>query len=54
LNRDYKALFNLYRRVRSLPLVKKILFVSGLSYDFAILLPEYVKALVTHHFGSYL
>lgn len=54
LNTDHTPLVNLYRRARSLPGIKKILIASGLRYDLAVLSPEYVKELVTHHVGGYL
>ena len=54
LNTDHSALIHLYRRVRELPGVKKVLVASGLRYDLAIKSPEYVKELVTHHVGGYL
>ena len=44
----------MYRRARALKGVKKILIGSGLRYDLAVLSPEYVKELVTHHVGGYL
>lgn len=54
LNTDHSALTALYRRVRELPGVKKVLVASGLRYDLAVEDPEYVKELVTHHVGGYL
>ena len=54
LNTDHTPLINLYRRARSLPGIKKILIASGLRYDLAVLDPEYVRELVTHHVGGYL
>lgn len=54
LNTDHTPLINLYRRARQLPGIKKILIASGLRYDLAVLSPEYVKELVTHHVGGYL
>jgi uncharacterized radical SAM protein YgiQ len=54
LNTDHTPLINLYRRARALPGIKKILIASGLRYDLAVLSPEYVKELVTHHVGGYL
>ncbi len=54
LNTDHSALTALYRRVRALPGVKKVLIASGLRYDLAVEDPEYVKELVTHHVGGYL
>ncbi|MBE0438993.1 MAG: YgiQ family radical SAM protein [Gammaproteobacteria bacterium] len=54
LNTDHTPLINLYRRARQLPGIKKILIASGLRYDLAVLSPDYVKELVTHHVGGYL
>ncbi len=54
LNTDHSALIRLYRRVRAIPGVKKVLVASGVRYDLAIRSPQYVKELVTHHVGGYL
>ncbi|WP_373090635.1 YgiQ family radical SAM protein [Zhongshania sp.] len=54
LNTDQTPLIDLYRDVRELKGVKKVLIASGLRYDLAIETPEYVKELVTHHVGGYL
>lgn len=54
LNTDQTPLVQLYRKVRALPGVKKVLIASGLRYDLAVETPEYVKELVTHHVGGYL
>ena len=54
LNTDHSSLTALYRKVRELPGVKKVLIASGLRYDIAVEDPEYVKELVTHHVGGYL
>ncbi len=54
LNTDHAPLIRLYRRLRELPGVKKVLVASGLRYDLAVKSPEYVKELVTHHVGGYL
>jgi len=54
LNTDHSALIHLYRRVRAIPGVKKVLVASGVRYDLAIRSPQYVKELVTHHVGGYL
>jgi uncharacterized radical SAM protein YgiQ len=54
LNTDHSSLTALYRKVRKLPGVKKVLIASGLRYDLAVEDPEYVKELVTHHVGGYL
>ena len=54
LNTDHSHLTQLYRKARAIKGVKKILIGSGLRYDLAVLNPEYVKELVTHHVGGYL
>src|SRR5574344_2042595 len=54
LHTDHAPLTQLYRKARSLTGIKKILIGSGLRYDLAVLNPEYVKELVTHHVGGYL
>ena len=54
LNTDHSSLIGLYRRVRGLDGVKKVLISSGLRYDLAVESPEYVEELVTHHVGGYL
>ncbi len=54
LQTDHSHLTQLYRKARELKGVKKILISSGLRYDLAVLNPEYVKELVTHHVGGYL
>ncbi|MFZ0469892.1 MAG: YgiQ family radical SAM protein [Thiogranum sp.] len=54
LNTDHAPLIRLYRRVRELPGIKKVLVASGLRYDLAVTSPEYVRELVSHHVGGYL
>ncbi len=54
LHTDHSALIRLYRRVRAIPGVKKVLVASGVRYDLASRSPQYVKELVTHHVGGYL
>ncbi|NWK72692.1 YgiQ family radical SAM protein [Acinetobacter sp. SwsAc6] len=54
LHTDHAPLTQLYRKARALKGIKKILIGSGLRYDLAVLNPEYVKELVTHHVGGYL
>lgn len=54
LNTDHTPLIHLYRRVRALPGIKKVVIASGLRYDLAMESPEYVKELVEHHVGGYL
>ncbi|WP_428086951.1 YgiQ family radical SAM protein [Candidatus Thioglobus sp.] len=52
LGTDHKPLTKLYRRARKLEGVKRIFIASGLRYDLAVLDPEYIKELVTHHVGG--
>jgi uncharacterized radical SAM protein YgiQ len=54
LNTSHAPLIHLYRRLRELPGIKKVLVASGLRYDLAVQSPEYVRELVTHHVGGYL
>lgn len=54
LHTDHAPLTELYRKARAIKGIKKILIGSGLRYDLAVLNPEYVKELVTHHVGGYL
>ncbi len=54
LNTDHAPLVKLYRRVREMPGVKKVLIASGLRYDLAVRDKNYVKELVSHHVGGYL
>lgn len=54
LNTDHSPLVKLYRSVRELPGVKKVLIASGLRYDLALRDKTYVRELVTHHVGGYL
>ena len=54
LHTDHAPLTQLYRKAREIKGIKKILIGSGLRYDLAVLNPEYVRELVTHHVGGYL
>ncbi|HEX8755935.1 MAG TPA: YgiQ family radical SAM protein [Steroidobacteraceae bacterium] len=54
LNTDHSPLISLYRKVRELPGVRKVLIASGVRYDLAVESPEYVKELAQHHTGGYL
>ena len=54
LDTDQTPLIHLYRAVRELPGIKRVLIASGLRYDLAVETPEYVRELVTHHVGGYL
>jgi uncharacterized radical SAM protein YgiQ len=54
LGTNHQPLIDLYRRIRNIKGIKKVVVASGLRYDLAIESPEYVKELVTHHVGGYL
>ncbi len=54
LNTNHHSLIKLYRRIRGLKGIKKVVIASGLRYDLAVEDPEYIKELVTHHVGGYL
>ena len=54
LNTDHAPLISLYRRVRAIKGIKKVLVASGVRYDLAIESPEYVRELAAHHTGGYL
>ncbi len=54
LNTSHESLIQLYRKIRAVPGVKKVMIASGVRYDLAVKSPEYVKELVTHHVGGYL
>ena len=54
LETDHKHTTQLYRKARMIPGIKRVAIASGLRYDLAILDPEYVEELVTHHVGGYL
>jgi uncharacterized radical SAM protein YgiQ len=54
LNTSHDDLIRLYRKVREVKGVKKVMVASGVRYDLAVQSPEYVKELVTHHVGGYL
>jgi uncharacterized radical SAM protein YgiQ len=54
LDTDHAPLIRLYRKVRELPGIRKVLIASGVRYDLAIESPEYVKELAQHHTGGYL
>lgn len=51
---SHKHTTELYRKARAIPGVNRISIASGLRYDLAVLDPEYVKELVTHHVGGML
>jgi uncharacterized radical SAM protein YgiQ len=54
LNTNHDPLIALYRKVREVPGVKKVMVASGVRYDLAVKSPAYVRELVTHHVGGYL
>lgn len=54
LDTDQTPTVELYRKVRAVKGIKKVLIASGVRYDLAIEDPNYVKELVTHHVGGYL
>jgi len=54
LGTDHNPLIRLYRKVRALPGIKKVLIGSGVRYDLAVTSPEYVQELAQHHVGGYL
>ncbi|RAI43721.1 YgiQ family radical SAM protein [Rhodoplanes roseus] len=54
LNTSHDDLIRLYRKVREVKGVKKVMVASGVRYDLAVKSPDYVKELVTHHVGGYL
>jgi uncharacterized radical SAM protein YgiQ len=54
LNTSHDSLIELYRKVREVPGVKKVMVASGVRYDLAVESPAYIKELVEHHVGGYL
>ncbi len=52
LNTSHDDLIRLYRKVREVKGVKKVMVASGVRYDLAVKSPEYIKELVTHHVGG--
>lgn len=54
MSTTHRPLIELYRAVRAMPGVKKVLVASGVRYDLAIKDAEYVKELVNFHVGGYL
>jgi len=54
LNTSHDELIRLYRKVREVEGVKKVMVASGVRYDLAVKSPEYINELVTHHVGGYL
>ena len=51
---DHSQTTQLYRKARAVKGVKRVAIASGLRYDLAVVDPEYVRELVTHHVGGYL
>lgn len=54
LGTNHAPLIDLYRKVRGLRGIRKVLIASGVRYDLAVESPEYVKELAQHHTGGYL
>ncbi|WP_444464369.1 YgiQ family radical SAM protein [Rhodobacter capsulatus] len=54
LDTSHDDLIRLYRKVREVKGVKKVMVASGVRYDLAVKSPDYIKELVTHHVGGYL
>ncbi|WIV52313.1 YgiQ family radical SAM protein (plasmid) [Marivivens sp. LCG002] len=54
LNTSHDDLIRLYRKVREVDGVKRVMVASGVRYDLAVKSPEYIEELVTHHVGGYL
>ncbi|HEV2441927.1 MAG TPA: YgiQ family radical SAM protein [Steroidobacteraceae bacterium] len=54
LDTNHTPLIDLYRKVRELPGIRKVLIASGVRYDLAVESPQYVKELAQHHTGGYL
>ena len=54
LDTSHDALIALYRKVRAVKGVKRVMVASGVRYDLAVKSPEYIKELVSHHVGGYL
>ncbi|MDQ6961810.1 MAG: YgiQ family radical SAM protein [Mariprofundaceae bacterium] len=54
LNTDHNPLVQLYRRIRAISGVKRVMIASGVRYDLAVKSPEYVEELAKHHVGGYL
>ena len=54
LDTSHDKLIELYRKVREVPGIKKVMVASGVRYDLAVESPAYIKELVQHHVGGYL
>lgn len=54
LNTSHDDLIRLYRKVREVKGIKRVMVASGVRYDLAVKNPAYIKELVSHHVGGYL
>jgi len=54
LDTSHDKLIELYRAVRQVQGVKKVMVASGVRYDLAVKSPAYIRELVAHHVGGYL
>ncbi len=54
LNTDHANLIKLYRAVRALPYVKRVMIASGVRLDLVLKDPKYIKELVLYHVGGLL
>jgi uncharacterized radical SAM protein YgiQ len=54
LDTSHDKLIELYRAVREVQGVKKVMVASGVRYDLAVKSPAYIRELVAHHVGGYL
>ena len=54
LDTDTGPLIELMRETRSLAGVQRVLVASGVRMDLAVLSPQYLKELATHHVGGHL
>ncbi|QLH69878.1 YgiQ family radical SAM protein [Rhodopseudomonas palustris] len=54
LNTSHDDLIRLYRKVREVKGIKRVMVASGVRYDLAVKSPAYIKELVSHHVGGYL
>ncbi|WP_244600228.1 YgiQ family radical SAM protein [Blastochloris tepida] len=54
LDTSHEALIGLYRKVRKVKGVRKVMVASGVRYDLAVESPDYIRELVAHHVGGYL
>lgn len=51
---DQSKAINLYRQVRQIPGIKKVVISSGIRLDLAILDVKYIREIVNYHVGGYL